>query len=81
MRVLASESDGAQCPFCGRVVHFDGAIVEVASERTPTRECIAYGRSCIGLAGEAGKCPDQPVMEIIDEQASPCLADLASVVG
>jgi hypothetical protein len=31
-----SKGDHAQCPFGGRVVYFDGAVVEVTAKRTPT---------------------------------------------
>ena len=39
--ILPAQSYGTQSPLGGRVVHFDPAIVEIARERTPTRQRIA----------------------------------------
>src|SRR5450631_4128856 len=79
--VLATESHGAQGAFGSRVVHLDATIIDVTRERTPTRERIADRRGCVGLARESRKRLVEPAMEIFDQRASPCLADLASVVG
>src|ERR1700723_1241821 len=38
--ILSAQGYCTQCPLGGRIVYFDPAIVEIACERTPARQCI-----------------------------------------
>ena len=76
--VLAAERDDTQRAFGCVVVDLDGAIVEVACERGPARECVADRSGHIALGREDLQRLIKPCAEFFHHRSGTCLSDRVS---
>ena len=78
MRVLASERDDAQRALGGVVVDLDGAVVEIACKRDPTRERVANRSGHLALGREGLKHLIKPCAKLFHHRPGTSLSDWVS---